>query len=361
MKLKTFALIAASSAMTLPAFAAGYDITATDTLFGTDISNTASLSYTSGSTTIEEDSNEVVFTVDRKVIFSVTDNVSNSIPATVNAGDTATTIYTLQNDSNAPISFELSVPDEGTTYSYTIGSVTTTISSTTATDSADLIIDLLKGDFTTPTNIEITVAVDVPDTASSGATIPTSLVLVAVEPATNPLIGSLGVTAGDPIIATADTVAWDEDVIQTISIGDLLNGASVELTSEQDYIVSASDISLVKSVAILSDPINGTTNPKAIPGAVVEYKLTITNSGLIAASDVVVVDAVPAVFDFSDDYEETYKLDDVAMSPSPIPSVDGTTLVSTLTFSAISVDAATDITDSSTYGKAVITFTVTLP
>jgi uncharacterized repeat protein (TIGR01451 family) len=363
MKFKTLALIAASSAMTLPAFAADYDITEFDTLFGTGVSNTASLKYQVNGTDIDETSNTVEFLVDRKVIFSVTDNQTGTDPVVVTAGEDAVTVYTIQNDSNAPISFELPVPPTGTTYSYvdpTDGSTVITV--TSSTTGSDLIIPLTTGDATTPVTVDVTVTVAVADDADSGDQIFTPLNIVAVEPATNATIGG-GVTAGDQIVATESSEAWDEDVIQTITIGDLLNadGVSVELDNTQEFVVAASDIALVKSVAILSDPVNGTTNPKAIPGAVVEYTLTVTNSGLVAASDVIVVDAVPAVFDFTDAYVELYTLDAVTMTTDPTLVIDGTTGVTTLTFASMSVDAATDVTDATTYGEKVITFTVTLP
>lgn len=361
MKLKTFALIAASSAMTLPAFAADYDITEFDTLFGTDVSNTASLTYQVNGTEIDETSNTVAFKVDRKVIFSVTDNQSATDPVVVNAGDDAVTIYTIKNDSNAPISFQLPVPPTGTTYSYVDPTDGITLITVDSTDSAAIIL-LATGDANTPVIVAITVTLTVPNDAESGDPIFTPFNIVAVEPADNADIGT-GVTAGNQIIATPSTVAWDEDVIQTITIGDLLNadGISVELNNTQEFIVAASDIALVKSVAILSDPVNGTTNPKAIPGAVVEYTLTITNSGLIIATDVVLSDAVPAVFDLSDAYAETYTLNGADITLLVTTAVDGTTSITTVTFPATDIAAATDVTDSLTYGEAVIKFTVTLP
>ena len=361
MKLKTLALIAASSAMTLPAFAADYDITEFDTLFGTGVSNTASLKYQVNGTDIDETSNTVEFLVDRKVIFSVTDNQTGTDPVVVTAGEDAVTVYTIQNDSNAPISFELPVPPTGTTYSYVDPTDGSTLITVESTDSA-AIIPLATGNATTPVTVEITVTLTVPNDADSGDQIFTPLNIVAVEPATNATIGG-GVTAGDQIVATESSEAWDEDVIQTITIGDLLNadGVSVELDNTQEFVVAASDIALVKSVAILSDPVNGTTNPKAIPGAVVEYTLTITNSGLIAATDVVLSDAVPAVFNFADAYIETYTLGSTDIASSVTTAVDGTTSVTTVTFPATDIPAATDVTDPSTYGEAVIKFTVTLP
>jgi uncharacterized repeat protein (TIGR01451 family) len=51
-----------------------------------------------------------------------------------------------------------------------------------------------------------------------------------------------------------------------------------------------------KTSAVISDPVNGTTNPKLIPGAVVEYSITVRNvgTGTVDASSVVVVDVMPS-------------------------------------------------------------------
>ena len=53
---------------------------------------------------------------------------------------------------------------------------------------------------------------------------------------------------------------------------------------------------IVKSVQTISDPIEGTTNPKAIPGAVMQYTVVVTNQGKGAsdANTVKVTDAIPA-------------------------------------------------------------------
>lgn len=55
-------------------------------------------------------------------------------------------------------------------------------------------------------------------------------------------------------------------------------------------------LSVSKVSTVISDPVNGTTNPKAIPGATVEYLITVTNTGSSAtdAGSVVVWDDGPA-------------------------------------------------------------------
>lgn len=54
-------------------------------------------------------------------------------------------------------------------------------------------------------------------------------------------------------------------------------------------------LSTTKAWVVLSDPQNGTTNPKAIPGALIQYSITVTNSGpgAVDAGTVVVTDPLP--------------------------------------------------------------------
>ncbi len=49
-------------------------------------------------------------------------------------------------------------------------------------------------------------------------------------------------------------------------------------------------ITVVKSSAVISDPVNGTFDPKRIPGAVVEYTIRVTNTGGAQATDVTITD-----------------------------------------------------------------------
>ncbi|MGK0271864.1 MAG: hypothetical protein ACI88H_002530 [Cocleimonas sp.] len=62
-------------------------------------------------------------------------------------------------------------------------------------------------------------------------------------------------------------------------------GASLNITagSSLSHCVLGTTISLQKTKITLSDPINLTTNPKAIPGAIVRYSLTAVNSGANSA------------------------------------------------------------------------------
>lgn len=54
-----------------------------------------------------------------------------------------------------------------------------------------------------------------------------------------------------------------------------------------------------KTSGIVSDPTNGTTNPKAIPGAVIRYCLLVTNNGSATATSVAINDAIPATMTYT--------------------------------------------------------------
>ena len=56
-----------------------------------------------------------------------------------------------------------------------------------------------------------------------------------------------------------------------------------------------------KTSAVISDPVNGTTNPKLIPGAIVEYTVNVRNvgTGAVDAGSIVILDVMPADMAFA--------------------------------------------------------------
>ncbi len=65
---------------------------------------------------------------------------------------------------------------------------------------------------------------------------------------------------------------------------------------EQTFAVQTPALVMLKSVTVTSDPVNGTSNPKSIPGANELYTLQLSNqgTGTVDNSSVTVVDMVPA-------------------------------------------------------------------
>lgn len=54
------------------------------------------------------------------------------------------------------------------------------------------------------------------------------------------------------------------------------------------------NLTIAKTSSVVSDPVNGTTNPKAIPGARIRYCILVTNNGSGTATGINVADALPA-------------------------------------------------------------------
>ena len=54
-------------------------------------------------------------------------------------------------------------------------------------------------------------------------------------------------------------------------------------------------LTLIKTSSVISDPVNGTTNPLAIPGAIVRYSILVTNTGTLTAdsNSVLLIDSLP--------------------------------------------------------------------
>ena len=65
----------------------------------------------------------------------------------------------------------------------------------------------------------------------------------------------------------------------------------------------AAALTLTKVSSVISDPFNGTTNPKMIPGAIVQYCITVKNaSGGAPATSVALSDLLPT----TTTYQSTY-------------------------------------------------------
>lgn len=62
---------------------------------------------------------------------------------------------------------------------------------------------------------------------------------------------------------------------------------------EQIYTVNIPQITNQKTATVISDPINNTSNPRYISGAVVEYTIRITNNSNLALGSPIVIDGIP--------------------------------------------------------------------
>ena len=73
-------------------------------------------------------------------------------------------------------------------------------------------------------------------------------------------------------------------------------GDVVSCTITNTKVAANATLTITKSSALVSDPVNGSVNPKSIPGAIVAYTLTVANTGPSAVDNnsVLIIDTLPS-------------------------------------------------------------------
>jgi uncharacterized repeat protein (TIGR01451 family) len=166
----------------------------------------------------------------------------------------------------------------------------------------------------------------------------------------NEFSGSSG--NGNEVISAGSTQAGAVSTTMTWSLSGGNKPWSLGAVTLVPASVSPSFLNL-KTVAISSDPVNGTTNPKYIPGAVALYTIQITNSGAASPDNnsVTVVDAVPA-------HTTLYVGDLNGANSGPVHFVDGSS-ASGLTYTYSGLSSSTDSIDFSNNGGTSYGYTPT--
>jgi len=276
--IKTLASVVVLSALTNSTWAQG-------TAAGTVVDNTASIAYSVGGvdqTPIEssESGNSnpgagngtaTTFKVDKKIDLLVTaGSGTNVVPG---ASGAATDLsFTLKNEGNSTESFNLTPSQVATGDDFDTSSCTVT--------SPALPVSL-AADASTPVTVECTIPPS-DSTVTNGAT---SMVDLLAAEAT----GLTETNGAD----SADTV----DVVFTDDTGTATDGAdrNAKHSATNTYTINTADLTVKKTSAVIDDPANGTTNPKRIPGATIEYTITVSNAtGAQTATGLVISDPLPS-------------------------------------------------------------------
>lgn len=274
-------MMAVAVAMSSPAHAA-------QTVAGTTITNTVSVAYKVGGATQPSLSASDSFMVDRKVNLTVVED--GSATTQVSPGETAAvTSFLISNMSNAPIDIALAASNlAGDDYSVSnFKMYADTNSDGSYTAGTDLEITYLDQIAAEATNVRVFVLADVPLGGTTGQVANIRLTATAAEATA---VGSLGAIIAQS--AGANTAG-----VETVFADSNANGnvARDGIDFAQDsYTIFTAGLTALKTSRIVSDPLNGTTNPKMIPGATVEYCIAVSGaSGGAAATDVAISDTLP--------------------------------------------------------------------
>mgnify|MGYP003633626892 CR=1 FL=1 len=315
-----------------PAFAADLGTDA-----GTSITNTVSVAYSVGGTGQTAETDSDVFVVDRKVnlVVAKSDAVNTSVAPS--ATQQAVT-YTVSNQTNDTIDVLLSSEQPATDDFDVTGTLTYYLDNGTTAgvfDGSDTLITYIDN-LGEDSSVTIHVVANVPSGVVTGDL---SDVI---------LIGQAAAHGGSGLPATGSGVqglAFSDDSGEADDVSDVQNvfadtagtgssdGAGDGYHSATDtYEVSAADITVTKTSSVLWDPVNGSTNPKAIPGAIVEYCIAVANAaGSAPATGVAISDTIPANLAY---------YSSLATGPSTVPTVIGVVTEGTVTGSTCNADGS---------------------
>ncbi len=281
---------AAAALGVTPAFAAGTDA-------NTLISNTANVTYSVGSVAQPAvNSNTDTFRVDKIAKVTVVGGSTTSV-APSQAGAILT--YTVTNNSNAPMDIALTAV-EPTSDNFNVASYEIRVESGANAGYQP------AEDLVAPAYLD-EVAEDATRTVYIVSTMPGGIVtgnLAQVDLVAQLHQGGGAGTQGTIVNATNNptgavngvgTVETVMDDIAGTAAGDIIRDG--EHSARGTYSVNTAAITVAKTSRVVSDPINGTTNPKAIPGAVIEYCIAVTNAaGGAAASSITITDGFNATY-----------------------------------------------------------------
>jgi uncharacterized repeat protein (TIGR01451 family) len=300
------------------------------TASGTDVLNTATLSYTVGGGDPKTKTASTTFKVDDKVAFTVTPLDTSAVSARSGATNVVLT-YKVRNDGNAVHDFALSdsatsadafsgaelVSDSG----YDVSNVRVVVDSNgngiydDGVDTATFIDELASDAEAT-----VFIVADIPDDAPDAA--------VAVYDLEAQV--AVGGEAGVPGTVITSDSSNEVDQVTTVQIvfadGDgTTDGAKDGKYGAADaYKITTAKVTIIKNSIVLEDPVNGTTNPKRIPGAVIRYCFIVENAGSSPASDAIVTDNMDnTIFDFTNSSVRLYTKTDNACACDTMSDVDG--------------------------------------
>lgn len=272
-----------------PAHAAG-------TTAGSTIVNTVSVAFQVGGINQTGTSASDTLTVDRSISLTVAE--VGTTTTTVNPGSTnQVTAFTVTNTSNAPLDFLLTVAQQtggagahSNTDNFNVSNVRI-FRDTNGNGNFDLGTDLQStflDEIAADASATVFVVADVALGQANNSVAAVTLTATGREAGVAGTQGAaLTQTAG------ANTSGMDTVFADAAGITDAARDAA--FSARDDYTVSAATLTAIKSSRIINDPVNGTTNPKMIPGATIQYCIAISNaSGSASATSITVSDPIPA-------------------------------------------------------------------
>lgn len=266
---------------------------ATGTAANTTISNTVAVNYKVNSVDQTEVTDTVTFKVDNKVNLTV---LTQDTTVTILPGQQKSFKFKLTNTGNATQDYVLSaIADPSNNFTPSAGPALYSDATCTTSITNNYITNIAVD---TPTYIYI--CITAPNTAANGkwanyalkANTHDANKTFATKVETT--VAGGGAAGSGTAVVLADVDADGAGANDGDKDGDHLDWGGSRLpngsTPDKGFKVESAALTVAKSTAVYWDPINLTSTPKAIPGAIVTYTITITNSGAQSATNVAISD-----------------------------------------------------------------------
>jgi len=271
------------------------DALALGTASGTNVTSQATVDFeVDGVTMNQVSSNAASFLVDNKVDLTVTTLDAAGVQV-VNGALAQVLTYSVTNDGNTVQDYSLAAQAAtgnifGITDNFDATNVQVFVDANangtyeSATDTQTYIDELVAD-----ASITVFVVADMPASQNNGDGALYDLIAQTA-------VGGTGSAQGADI-TTDDAAAADDPNTVQIVFGDDAGSADAANdgahSSTDAYVIVTATLQATKSQMVVTDPINGGTNPKAIPEATVRYTIAVTNNGSVDAENVSIVDMIP--------------------------------------------------------------------
>ena len=271
------------------------------TAANSDISNSVTVSYSVGGVAQTPITSAAdVFKVDRKIDLVVTTLDASAVIVTPGQTGVATS-FSVTNNSNATIDFLLTTTQQsggagqfsGNTDSFDLSTSPTPpkiyvdTNGSGVYDSGDTAVTSLSS-VASGASVKVFVVGDIPTGLAQGSVATVILTATAAS-------------GGAAIVQTPAGTANGKNTVETVFADTLTDAAPGNLAkdgkhaSRSEYKVDTAQLTVAKYSHVVSDPFSGSSSPRAIPGAVVEYCIVVKNtSTTVDATSVSVSDTVDA-------------------------------------------------------------------
>jgi uncharacterized repeat protein (TIGR01451 family) len=308
----------------VPAMAAG-------TTQGTSVTNNVTVDFQVGGVSQTQQNASNNFVVDRKIIFTINEKAPTGT-TTVSPGQTAQrTTFLLTNTSNDTLDYTVTPANivggtaaHGGTDVFNVTNLLICLDANAdntcdAPAAASLTVDNLAADASTT----ILIIGDIPLTATNGQVANVTATATALNSNGTAITAATDATVNNP--ATVETIF--ADVAKSGNGGTSAARDGIDVATD-DYTVSAAVLSVFKSSRVISDGVSA-SNFKSIPGAVVEYCISVANAaGGATATNINVRDVVPSDLTYS---SATILVNATVTSPGASQTCSGGTAVTDAT------------------------------